>query len=225
MRLWPTGSPASVCCDDSFAQRSPAMSEKTASIHWEGAGKTGQGQISTETGALNKHPYGFNSRFGDDRKGTNPEEIVGAAHAACFTMAFAFAAEAAGHPTQNIDTTAKVRLVKEGEGFAIDRIALTLTATVPASTKPPSRSWQPMPKPTARCPKRWRVCQRSRCRRRCAIDGHSAGRWGLQAPSPQRPAQRTSAKFWRTTRSGMRSHLTSRCTLAASCRTTHTTPP
>ena len=107
------------------------MSEKTASIHWEGAGKTGQGQISTETGALNKHPYGFHSRFGDDRKGTNPEEIVGAAHAACFTMAFAFAAEAAGHPTQDIDSTAQVRLVKEGEGFAIDRIALTLTATVP----------------------------------------------------------------------------------------------
>lgn len=107
------------------------MSEKSASIHWEGAGKTGQGQISTETGALNKYPYGFNSRFGDDRKGTNPEEIVGAAHAACFTMAFAFAAEAAGHPTQDIDATARVRLVSEGEGFTIDRIALTLNATVP----------------------------------------------------------------------------------------------
>ena len=107
------------------------MSEKTASIHWQGAGKTGTGQISTETGALKNNPYGFTSRFGEDRKGTNPEEILGAAHAACFTMAFAFAAEAAGHPTQDIDTTARVRLVKEGEGFAIDRIALTLTATVP----------------------------------------------------------------------------------------------
>ena len=107
------------------------MSEKTASIHWQGAGRTGTGQISTETGALKNHPYGFTSRFGEDRKGTNPEEILGAAHAACFTMAFAFAAEAAGHPTQDIDTTARVRLVKEGEGFAIDRIALTLTATVP----------------------------------------------------------------------------------------------
>lgn len=106
-------------------------SEKSASVHWEGAGKTGQGQISTETGALNKHPYGFGSRFGDDRTGTNPEEIVGAAHAACFTMAFAFACEKAGIATQRIDTTAKVRLAKEGEGFKIDRIALTLTATVP----------------------------------------------------------------------------------------------
>ena len=107
------------------------MSEKTASVQWKGAGKTGQGQISTETGALQNYPYGFNSRFGEDRKGTNPEELVGAAHAACFTMAFAFAAEAAGQPTHDIETTASVRLIKQGEGFAIDRIALTLTATVP----------------------------------------------------------------------------------------------
>ena len=107
------------------------MSEKTASIHWQGAGKTGHGQISTETGALKAYPYGFKSRFEDDRTGTNPEEIVGAAHAACFTMAFAFAAEKAGHPTQDIDTTASVRLVQDGEGFTIDRIALTLKAKVP----------------------------------------------------------------------------------------------
>ena len=106
-------------------------SEKSASVHWEGAGKAGQGQISTETGALNKYPYGFASRFGDDRKGTNPEEIVGAAHAACFTMAFSFAADKAGIKTETVDTTAKVRLVQDGEGFKIDRIALTLTAKVP----------------------------------------------------------------------------------------------
>lgn len=105
--------------------------EKSASVHWEGAGKAGQGQISTETGALNKYPYGFASRFGDDRKGTNPEEIVGAAHAACFTMAFSFAADKAGIQTETVDTTAKVRLVQDGEGFKIDRIALTLTAKVP----------------------------------------------------------------------------------------------
>lgn len=105
--------------------------EKTASVHWEGAGKTGQGKISTETGALSNYPYGFASRFGDDRKGTNPEEIVGAAHAACFTMAFAFACEKAGIATEAIDTKAAVRLVKDGEGFKIDRIALTLEAKVP----------------------------------------------------------------------------------------------
>ncbi len=107
------------------------MIEKKASVHWEGAGKNGRGQISTETGALQAYPYGAGSRFGDDRKGTNPEEIVGAAHAACFTMAFAFACEKAGLTPGAIDTTAAVRLAKEGEGFKIDRIALTLDASVP----------------------------------------------------------------------------------------------
>ncbi|MEO8855992.1 MAG: OsmC family peroxiredoxin [Burkholderiaceae bacterium] len=107
------------------------MADKTASVHWDGAGKTGKGKISTETGALKDYPYGFESRFGDDRKGTNPEEIVGAAHAACFAMAFAFACEQAGVPTQSVDTRAAVRLVKDGAGFKIDRIALTLEAKVP----------------------------------------------------------------------------------------------
>ena len=106
------------------------MSEKKASVHWEGGGKTGNGKVSTETGSLKDYPYGFTSRFGDDRKGTNPEEILGAAHAACFTMAFAFACEKAGFATTSLDTTASVRLVKEGEGFKIDRIALTLQAVV-----------------------------------------------------------------------------------------------
>ncbi len=107
------------------------MPEKKASVRWEGAGKAGQGQISTETGALDKYPYGFASRFGDDRKGTNPEEILGAAHAACFTMAFSFAADKAGIATERLDTTASVRLAKDGDGFVIDRIALTLKAKVP----------------------------------------------------------------------------------------------
>jgi osmotically inducible protein OsmC len=107
------------------------MTEKHASIHWEGAGKAGSGRISTETGALKDYPYGFASRFGDDRRGTNPEELLGAAHAACFTMAFSFACDALGIATKSIDTTATVRLVKQGEGFAIDRIALTLKASIP----------------------------------------------------------------------------------------------
>ena len=105
--------------------------EKSASVHWDGAGKTGRGQISTETGALKGYPYGFASRFEDDKRGSNPEEILGAAHAACFTMAFAFACEQAGVATESVDTTAKVRLVKQGAGFMIDRIALTLDAKVP----------------------------------------------------------------------------------------------
>lgn len=107
------------------------MNEKHASVRWDGAGKAGTGKISTETGALADYPYGFTSRFGDDRQGTNPEEILGAAHAACFTMAFSFACDAQGIATKSIDTTAAVRLVKEDNGFAIDRIALTLKAVVP----------------------------------------------------------------------------------------------
>ena len=107
------------------------MTDKTASVHWEGPGKRGQGRISTETGALKEYPYGFASRFEDDRRGTNPEEILGAAHAACFTMAFSFACDSAGLATSDIDTQASVRLVKQGDGFLIDRIALTMQATVP----------------------------------------------------------------------------------------------
>ena len=107
------------------------MTDKTASVHWEGPGKRGQGRISTETGALKEYPYGFASRFEDDRRGTNPEEILGAAHAACFTMAFSFACDSAGLATSDIDTQARVRLVKQGDGFLIDRIALTMQATVP----------------------------------------------------------------------------------------------
>lgn len=107
------------------------MPEKKASVHWEGAGKTGKGAISTETGALKDYPYGFGSRFGDDRKGTNPEEILGAAHAGCFTMAFAFALEGAGITATSIDTRAAVRLVQDGPGFKIDRIALEMEAVIP----------------------------------------------------------------------------------------------
>ena len=107
------------------------MQEKRANAHWEGAGKTGKGAISTETGALKDYPSGFGSRFGDDRKGTNPEEILGAAHAACFTMAFAFALEGAGITANSIDTQAAVRLVQDGPGFKIDRIALEMEASIP----------------------------------------------------------------------------------------------
>lgn len=107
------------------------MTEKLASVHWEGQGKKGQGQISTETPALKAYPYGFGSRFEDDRSGTNPEELLGAAHAACFTMAFSFACDKAGFATTALDTHAQVRLVSQGDGFLIDRIALTLDASVP----------------------------------------------------------------------------------------------
>ncbi len=102
--------------------------DKRASVHWEGAGKTGKGRISTETGALKDYPYGFKSRFEDDRTGTNPEEILGAAHAGCLTMALAFALEGAGFTATRIDTKAAVRLAQDGPGFKIDRIQLELEA-------------------------------------------------------------------------------------------------
>jgi osmotically inducible protein OsmC len=107
------------------------MNEKKASVHWEGQGKAGRGQISTETGTLDNAAYGFATRFEDDKRGTNPEELLGAAHAACFTMAFSFAADKAGFATKAIDTNASVRLVAKDGGFAIDRIALRMEASVP----------------------------------------------------------------------------------------------
>lgn len=107
------------------------MIDKTASVHWEGQGKKGVGKISTQTDALKSYPYGFGSRFEDDRRGTNPEELLAAAHAACFTMAFSFACDAAGFATTAVDTQAAVRLAAKGGGFAIDRINLRLEANVP----------------------------------------------------------------------------------------------
>jgi osmotically inducible protein OsmC len=107
------------------------MKDKIATVHWQGRGKTGQGRISTETDALKDYPYGFGSRFEDDRRGTNPEELLGAAHAACFTMAFSFACDKAGFSTDQVDTKAAVQLTSEGGGFTITRISLQLEATVP----------------------------------------------------------------------------------------------
>ena len=105
--------------------------ERKASVHWEGRGKAGKGQISTDTGALPSYPYGFASRFEGDRRGTNPEEILGAAHASCFAMAFSFTCDKAGFETKALDVKATVRLVQQGDGFLIDHIALTLDAVVP----------------------------------------------------------------------------------------------
>jgi osmotically inducible protein OsmC len=112
------------------------MTDKTATVHWEGRGKQGVGKISTQTDALKSYPYGFGSRFEDDRRGTNPEELLAAAHAACFTMAFSFACDAAGFATTAVDTQASVRLMAKGGGFSIDHIALKLEASVPGMDEP-----------------------------------------------------------------------------------------
>lgn len=106
------------------------MPTTTASARYEGLGKDGSGHISTESGALDDAPYGFNTRF-EDGKGTNPEELIAAAHASCFTMALSFALAKAGHAEGSLETSAAVTLDKDGDGFTVTSSALTLEATVP----------------------------------------------------------------------------------------------
>ncbi|MBC7989342.1 MAG: OsmC family protein [Luteimonas sp.] len=101
-----------------------------AAAHWEGDLKTGKGTISTpQSGLLADTPYGFNTRFGDV-KGTNPEELIAAAHAACFTMALSNKLAEAGHVAEALDTRAEVDLSLEG-GPTLSAIRLKLKAKVP----------------------------------------------------------------------------------------------
>jgi lipoyl-dependent peroxiredoxin len=106
------------------------MTTRSGSARYEGLGKDGKGHVSTQSGVLKDQFYGFNTRFGDE-PGTNPEELIAAAHASCFTMALSFALAREGHTDGSLETTAKVTLDKQGEGFAITRSDLTLTAKVP----------------------------------------------------------------------------------------------
>ena len=103
---------------------------KHGSAHWSGDIKKGKGTVSTESGVLNQQPYGFNTRF-EGAKGTNPEELIGAAHAACFSMALSLMIGEAGYTADSIDTTAAVSLDKTDGGFAISKIALNSKVTVP----------------------------------------------------------------------------------------------
>jgi lipoyl-dependent peroxiredoxin len=107
---------------------------RTASAHWQGTGKDGKGTLTTQSGVLSTTPYGFNTRFGDT-KGTNPEELLAAAHAGCFSMALAFALTVAGFTPQSIATTARVTLESDGPGFKISRSALALEASVPGVSR------------------------------------------------------------------------------------------
>ena len=106
------------------------MITRTASARYEGFGKTGRGHVSTESGALDDLPYDFASRF-ESESGTNPEELIAAAHAACFTMALSFALAREGLSEGALATTAKVKLDKDGDGFKVSRSDLTLEARVP----------------------------------------------------------------------------------------------
>ena len=102
---------------------------KSGSATYKPLGKQGKGSISTETGALSNHPYGFNTRF-EYGKGSNPEELIGAAHASCFTIALSLALADAGYEDGELKTTAKISLDKTDDGYEISQSALTLNAVV-----------------------------------------------------------------------------------------------
>jgi osmotically inducible protein OsmC len=106
------------------------MTTRTATARYEGTGKEGRGWISTQSGVLRDSRYGFGTRFGDE-PGTNPEELIAAAHAGCFTMALSFALAREGIAEGNLQTTAKVTIEQADDGFTITRSDLELSAEAP----------------------------------------------------------------------------------------------
>lgn len=107
--------------------------KKQGSAVWKGGIKDGGGTISTETGVLDAAPYGFKARF-EDGPGTNPEELIGAAHAGCFSMALSLILGEAGLTPERIDTRASVTLVEAGDGFEIPAVHLDVSARVPGAS-------------------------------------------------------------------------------------------
>jgi osmotically inducible protein OsmC len=106
--------------------------KRHASAAWKGGLKDGKGSISTESGALQAYPYGFASRF-EGQRGTNPEELLGAAHAGCFTMALSLILGEAKLVAEQMDTSAEVTLEQVEGGFAITAVHLTLKAKIPGA--------------------------------------------------------------------------------------------
>jgi len=107
--------------------------KRKGSAQWSGGIKDGKGAISTQSGALTDYPYGFSSRF-EGQAGSNPEELLGAAHAACFTMALSLILGEAGLTAEKMDTTATVTLEKGSDGFTITAVHLVLKAKIPGAT-------------------------------------------------------------------------------------------
>lgn len=107
--------------------------KRTATSVWTGTGTNGSGHLTTQSGVFDQQPYSFKTRFEneDGKKGTNPEEIIAAAHAGCFNMALGVQLEQAGFKAGELKTEAAVTLEKKGEGFAITKIHLTLHASIP----------------------------------------------------------------------------------------------
>ncbi|APR54510.1 OsmC family peroxiredoxin [Sphingomonas koreensis] len=107
------------------------MTTRTATARYSGFGKEGKGAITTQSGVLTDQFYGFNTRF-EDEPGTNPEELIAAAHAGCFTMALSFGLARAGYSEGTLETKAAIKLEQKDGGFAITRSDLTLTASIPS---------------------------------------------------------------------------------------------
>lgn len=106
--------------------------KRTGSAVWQGGIKDGKGTVSTESGVLDGAQYSFSTRF-EDGKGTNPEELLAAAHAGCFSMALSKQLNDAGFTADSINTTASVRLEKTDAGFSITKVHLDVTARVPGA--------------------------------------------------------------------------------------------
>jgi osmotically inducible protein OsmC len=104
--------------------------KRSAEAVWRGGGKDGRGTISAKSGALANVPYSAGMRFGEE-KGTNPEELIAAAHAGCFNMALAFGLSGQGKAPEELRTTAEVRIDQEGTGWTVKSVALTLKGRVP----------------------------------------------------------------------------------------------
>ena len=109
------------------------MIKKHGSAKWSGGLKDGTGHVSTETGVLSDQPYGFNTRF-EGGKGTNPEELLGAAHASCFSMALSMILGQSDLVADSIETRATVSLEEKDGGFAITAVHLDVTASVPGAS-------------------------------------------------------------------------------------------
>jgi osmotically inducible protein OsmC len=105
---------------------------RKASAVWQGGLKDGRGTVSTESGVLSDQAYSFSTRF-ENEKGTNPEELIAAAHAGCFSMALSGQLGAAGLSAERIETTATVTLEKLADGFAITAVLLDVNATIPGA--------------------------------------------------------------------------------------------
>jgi lipoyl-dependent peroxiredoxin len=110
------------------------MTTTFGSVKWQGGIKDGKGAISTKSGALKDYPYGFASRF-EGKPGSNPEELIGAAHAACFAMTLSLVFGEAKLTVEQLDTKADVTIEKQGDGFAITTVHLTLVAKLPGANK------------------------------------------------------------------------------------------